>query len=67
MKQTQKKKKQKENEIMSLFDMCYEALMCGTTVENLEKACMASIKEAAAKVEEDRKQREREYRLAKTQ
>lgn len=57
---------QKEKE-MSLFDKFYEALACGVSATDLEKECMASIKEAAAKVEADRKQREREYRLAKTQ
>lgn len=57
-------KKEKE---MSLFDKFYEALACGVSATDLEKECMASIKEAAAKVEADRKQREREYRLAKAQ
>lgn len=57
---------QKEKE-MSLFDKFYEALACGVSATDLEKECMASIKEAAAKVEADRKQREREYRLEKAQ
>ena len=52
---------------MSLFDKFYEALACGVSATDLEKECMASIKEAAAKVEADRKQRERECRLAKAQ
>lgn len=57
-------KKEKE---MSLFDKFYEALACGVSATDLEKECIASIKEAAARVEADRKQRERERRLAKTQ
>lgn len=52
---------------MSLFDKFYEALACGVSAENLEKECIASIKEAAAKVEADRKAHERQVRLAMTQ
>lgn len=52
---------------MSLFDKFYEALACGVSASDLEKECIASIKEAAAKVEADRKEHEREIRLAKAQ
>ena len=52
---------------MSLFDKFYEALACGVSAEALEKECIASIKEAAAKVEADRKAHEREVRLEKAQ
>ena len=52
---------------MSLFDKFYEALACGVSVSDLEKECMASIKEAAAKLEEDRKAREEEMRLERAQ
>lgn len=57
---------QKEKE-MSLFDKFYEALACGVSATDLEKECIASIKEAAAKVEADRKQREKEIRLERAQ
>lgn len=57
---------QKEKE-MSLFDKFYEALACGVSATDLEKECIASIKEAAAKVEADRKQHEKEVRLEKAQ
>ena len=52
---------------MSLFDKYYEALACGVSAADLEKECIASIKEAAAKVEADRKAHERELRLEKAQ
>jgi hypothetical protein len=57
---------QKEKE-MSLFDKFYEALASGVSATDLEKECIASIKEAAAKVEADRKAYEKELRLAKAQ
>lgn len=52
---------------MSLFDKFYEALACGVSTEALEKECIASIKEAAAKVEADRKEHEKQLRLEKAQ
>ena len=52
---------------MSLYDKFYEALACGVSATDLEKECIASIKEAAAKIEADRKAHEREIRLAKAQ
>ena len=58
--------KNKEIQI-DLYNKFYDALAGGISATDLEKECIASIKEAAAKVEAARKQREREYRLAKTQ
>lgn len=52
---------------MDLFDKFYDALASGTSATDLEKKCIASIKEAAAKVEADRKECERKIRLEKAQ
>ena len=57
---------QKEKE-MSLFDKFYDALACGVSATDLEKECITSIKEAAAKLEADRKAHERKIRLEKAQ
>jgi hypothetical protein len=52
---------------MSLFDKYYEALASGVSATDLEKECVATIKEAAAKVKADRKECERKVRLEKAQ
>ena len=52
---------------IDLYNKFYDALACGVSATDLEKECLASIKEAAARVDADRKQREKERRLAEAQ
>lgn len=58
--------KNKEMQI-DLYNKFYDALAGGVSATDLEKECIASIKEAAARVEADRKALERQIRLEKAQ